>query len=321
MSVAGDDPSGGLLYSDVPYRPFVQPHFDALRRRIQEARNPAPWWTARLAAQLATPQNAGDVAVQAATGLPMPPQVRIPLAAGGLLLGNSSEAEGGPIDRIGRHAARAATRATTASEAAVAQARREGWGAGRRLGVSAAEDGADAARRIGIGHNGGPPGPMPGDEIAAAATPPPVVPRSRLGLPINPDAVRPDRSGPSEPTGDRAALSSNEPGPDASEERFPASPHEPTPEEAAAFATVVDPRRMNVDQEGRPITAPNRSGRLEDGTNLPASPQDIDRVARALAGQGYRIRPELNPPTAIGCCGLPAFSRQYAPLSQSNCRA
>lgn len=143
----------------------VHPGLQALAARTRATRQPAPWQGTRTMAELLFPQNVGDVAVEAATILPMPLPARVALAAGGLLLGNPSEAQGNPIDRIARHAVNAVARGADGTEAGVARAAREGWG--RRTGAPAhaAEEGAEAAQRPGIGYDHPPAGPVPGQEV------------------------------------------------------------------------------------------------------------------------------------------------------------
>lgn len=294
---------------DLPYP--IPPGLLALRERIQATRQPAPMQGVRTAAAFLAPQNAGDVAVEAATAIPMPLPWRVALASAGLLLGDPSEAEAGPVDRIARRAATAAARGAEAAEAGVARARREGWGGRIEAPPRAAGEGAEAARRPGVGHNQPPPGPMPGEEEVAAAALPAAPPRGTgLRLPINPAVLRDDRSGPPDPAApaDREEVFFSS-GPAAGAEiPLPPPPHTPTPEEEAAVAAILNPRRMNTDQEGRPITAPYRSGRLEDGSYLAMPPQDIEAVARLLAGRGVRIRPAAEMPE--GALGVTNPRRQ-----------
>ncbi|MBR0669145.1 hypothetical protein GXW71_32645 [Roseomonas hellenica] len=248
----------------------------------------------RTAAAFLAPQNAGDVAVEAATAIPMPLPWRVALASAGLLLGDPNEAQAGPVDRIARRAATAAARGAEAAEVGVARARREGWGGRIEAAPRTTGEGGEAARRPGIGHNQPPPGPMPREEEVAAAALPAAPPRGTgLRLPINPAALRDDRGGPPVPAapadGEEALFAGR---PEAgTPSPLPPPPHTPTPEEEAMVAAILNPRRMNTDQEGRPITAPYRSGRLEDGSYLAMPPQDIEAVARLLAGRGVRIRP------------------------------
>lgn len=161
-----------------------------------------------------------------------------------------------------------------------------------------APGGAEAARRPGIGHNNPPPGPMPGEEGATAATAPARDPGLRIPrteevpLPIPLPAAR------TEATGGETTRYARVPEP-GQHAALPDVPHAPTPEEEAAAAAILDPRRMNTDQEGRPVTARYRSGRLEDGSYLAMPPQEIAAVARRLARRGVRFRSdrELDPGT------------------------
>lgn len=135
---------------------------------------------------------------------------------------------------------------------------------------------------------------MPGEEAVATAALPAAPPRSAgLQPPINPAVLRNDRDGPPDPAapvGGEEVFFSGSPN-TGTVVPLPPPPHTPTPEEEAAVAAILNPRRMNTDQEGRPIKAPYRSGRLEDGSYLAMPPQDIEAVARLLAGRGVRIRP------------------------------
>lgn len=176
-----------------------------------------------------------------------------------------------------------------------------------------APGGGEAARRPGIGHNNPPSGPMPGEEGAATATahahaPGLSIPRTgEAPLPIPLPAAQTDAAPapPSiAPSGDPVpAFPASEPptgrggettryarAPEPGQHAVPPDvPHAPTPEEEAAAAAILDPRRMNTDQEGRPVTARYRSGRLEDGSDLAMPPQEIAAVARLLAGRGVRF--------------------------------
>ena len=114
-----DDPDAALM--------AINPNLARQAARIRANRQPAPWEGAHSIGELIVPQGWGDVAVEAATSLPLPPQMRIPLAAGGLLMSDIPEALAG---RGTPRAAALAGRAAARSEARTAAAASEGWGSG-----------------------------------------------------------------------------------------------------------------------------------------------------------------------------------------------
>ncbi|MBR0669148.1 hypothetical protein GXW71_32660 [Roseomonas hellenica] len=194
----------------------VHPGLQALAARTRATRQPAPWQGTRTIAEFLVPQNAGDIALEAATAIPMPLPARVALATAGLLFGNPSEAQGGPIDRIVGRAANAVARGAEDAAAGVARATREGWGGRTGAPAHAAEEGAEAAQRPGVGYDHPPTGPMPGQEVALpgrvpqeaptttttspAAAPQPATPPSQALAPENPSGAVPEASRPRDTT-------------------------------------------------------------------------------------------------------------------------
>lgn len=284
----------------------VHPGLQALAARTRATRQPAPWQGTRTIAELLFPQNAGDVAVEAATILPMPLPARVALAAGGLLLGNPSEAQGSPIDRIARHAAHAVARGAEGAEAAIARAAREGWGGQGRVPARVAEEGAETARLPSVGDNNPFPGPMPGQDVASpgsaspeaptttatsptpTAPPQPATPPSQALPPEQPSGTVPEASRPRDTT--------PEPPPAGA-----ASPNEPVG--ARPGDDLTPPRLIGSDREqaerlGQEILRARREERrLPPGQRLRSRPEDSvladPRPGERLPGVAQRAADDL----------------------------
>lgn len=259
----------------------VHPGLQALAARIRATRQPAPWQGTRTIAELLFPQNAGDIAVEAATVIPMPLPARVTLAAGGLLLGNPGEAQGNPIDRIARHATNAVARGAEGTAAGVARAAREGWGGRAGAPTHAAEEGAEAAQRPGIGYDHPPAGPMPGQEVALPGRAPQEAPTATAASPAAapqsaaspPQALSPEHPPSAMPEAPRPRDRTPEPPPAGA-----ASPNEPVgarPEDDLTPPRLTGPDRDEAERLGREILRMRREeSRLPASQRLRSRPED-----------------------------------------------
>lgn len=259
----------------------VHPGLLAQAARIRATRQPAPWQGTRTIAEFLVPQNAGDIALEAATAIPMPLPARVALATAGLLLGNPSEAQGGPIDRIVGRAANAVARGAEGAAAGVARATREGWGGRTGAPAHAAEEGAEAAQRPGVGYDHPPAVPMPGQEVALPGRAPQEAPTATAASPAAapqsvtppPQALPPEHPRGAMPEAPRARDTTTEPPPAGT-----ASPNEPVgarPEDDLTPPRLTGLDRQEAERLGEEILrARSRQSGLPESQRLQPRPQD-----------------------------------------------